>query len=163
MTAAVVTEGRRTSVLAWVGLAARVYLGYVFVDAGLSKLPHPYATEQAVRAYQLLPWQLAHSYALVLPAVELLIGILLILGIVTRSAAVAAALGLSSFLVGITAAWARGLNIDCGCFGGGGASTDPHYLEHVLRDIGWLALAVYLIVVRRTKLALGDVLFGVRD
>lgn len=154
---------RRAEVLAWIGPAARLYLGYVFIDAGLAKLPHPYATEQATRAYQLLPWQLTHSYALLLPAAELLLGVLLVLGIVTRSAAVAAALALCSFLIGITSAWVRGLNIDCGCFGGGGASADPHYLVHVLRDLGWLALAVYLIVVRRTKLALGDFLFGVRD
>jgi len=150
-------------VLGWIGLAGRLYLGYTFITAGLDKLPHHSTTELAVRAYQLLPWQLAPTYATALPIAELLLGILLVLGVFTRSVAVLLALGLCSFLVGITSAWVRGLNIDCGCFGGGGQVSDPHYLEHVLRDLGYLAIAVYLIVVRRTAFALGDWLFGRRD
>ncbi|MEP9383590.1 DoxX family protein [Nocardioides cheoyonin] len=151
------------TVLAWVGLAGRLYLGYTFIKAGLDKLPHPDGTEAAVRAYQLLPWQWASSYATALPVAELVLGIALALGLFTRSVAVLLALGLCSFLVGITSAWARGLNIDCGCFGGGGEVSDPHYLEHVLRDAGYLAIATYLVVVRRTALAAGDWLFGRRD
>jgi uncharacterized membrane protein YphA (DoxX/SURF4 family) len=145
--------------LGWIGLAGRLYLGFVFLAAGLAKLPEPAITEQAVRGYQLLPWQLAPAYAIAMPIAEIVLGALLILGLFTRTAAVATALGLCSFLVGITSAWARGLNIDCGCFGGGGASADPAYLADTLRDLGWLAIAVYLIVVRRTKLALDDLLF----
>jgi len=156
-------HSRARQVLGWVGLAGRLYLGYTFITAGIDKLPHHDTTELAVRAYQLLPWQWVSAYATALPIAELLLGILLVLGILTRSVAVLLALGLCSFLVGITSAWARGLNIDCGCFGGGGATTDPHYLEHVLRDVGYLAIAVYLVVVRRTALALGDWLFGRGD
>ncbi|MGH3352964.1 MAG: DoxX family protein [Nocardioides sp.] len=149
----------RAAVLGWVGLAGRLYLGFVFLAAGLAKLPEPAITEQAVRGYQLLPWQLAPAYAIAMPIAEIVLGAMLILGLFTRTAAVAIALGLCSFIVGITAAWARGLNIDCGCFGGGGASADPSYLADTFRDLGWLAIAVYLIVVRRTKLALDDLLF----
>lgn len=145
--------------LGWLGLAGRLYLGFVFLTAGIAKLPEPTITEQAVRSYQLLPWQIAPAYALALPIAEIVLGGLLILGLFTRSAATATALGMASFIVGITSAWARGLNIDCGCFGGGGASADPSYLADTLRDLGWLAIAVYLIVVRRTKLALDDLLF----
>lgn len=156
-------RSRVATVLGWLGLAGRLYLGYTFITAGIDKLPHHSTTELAVRAYQLLPWQWASAYATALPVAELVLGILLVLGIFTRSVAVLLSLGLASFLVGITSAWARGLNIDCGCFGGGGAVSDPHYLEHVLRDLGYLAIGVYLIVVRRTALALGDWLFGRRD
>ena len=154
---------RATTVLAWLGLAGRLYLGYTFITAGIDKLPHPETTRQAVFAYQLLPWQWLTAYAHALPIAELLLGILLVVGVFTRSAAVLLALGLCSFIVGITSVWLRGISIDCGCFGGGGASTDPHYLEHTLRDVGYLAIATYLVVVRRTALALGDWLFGHRD
>ena len=147
------------SSLGWVGLAGRLYLGFVFLAAGVAKLPEPAVTEQAVRGYQLLPWQLAPAYAIALPVAEIVLGVMLILGLFTRTAAVATALWMCSFIVGITASWARGLNIDCGCFGGGGASADPSYLADTFRDLGWLAIAVYLIVVRRTKLALDDLLF----
>ena len=144
---------------AWVGLAGRLFLGYTFVTAGFDKLPHHATTEQAVRSYQLLPWQWVPAYASIQPALEIVIGIALILGLFTRSAAVLAALGLCSFLVGISAAWIRGMNIDCGCFGGAGATTDPHYAEHMLRDAGYLAIAVYLVVVRRTTVSANEVVF----
>jgi hypothetical protein len=56
------------------------------------------------------------------------------------------------FIAGVTQAWARGLSIDCGCFGGGGA-VDPGetaYVAELLRDAGFLALAVWLVVRPRT-------------
>ncbi|TQL68652.1 putative membrane protein YphA (DoxX/SURF4 family) [Nocardioides albertanoniae] len=149
----------RADIFGWVGLAGRLYLGFVFLAAGIAKLPEPTITEQAVRGYQLLPWQLAATYAIAMPIAEIILGAMLVLGLFTRTAAVAVALGLCSFLLGITSAWVRGLDIDCGCFGGGGASADPAYLADTFRDLGWLAIAVFLILLRRTKLALDDLLF----
>ena len=144
-----------------VGLAARLYLGYVFVHAGIAKLGHYPVTLGAVRQYELLPWQAAPTYATVLPALEIILGAALILGLFTRSIAVLAALGLCSFLVAITSAWARDLPIgNCGCFGGGAAApTGSPYLADTLRDLGYLAIAVYLIVLRGTALSLDGWLF----
>jgi hypothetical protein len=59
-------------------------------------------------------------------------------------------------------AWVRGLAIDCGCFGGGGA-VDPDataYGLELLRDAGFLALAVWLIARPRTLAALDGILMG---
>jgi uncharacterized membrane protein YphA (DoxX/SURF4 family) len=145
-------------VLPWIGTAARVFLGYTFVTAGYDKLGHAAATYNAVHAYEILPWRWEHAYASVLPALEMIVGIALIVGVFTRIAGVVAALGLCSFLVGMSSAWQRGLSINCGCFGGGGASTDPHYLEHILRDSGYLVCAVIVILLHRTALAVDDVL-----
>ncbi|MDN5750752.1 MAG: DoxX family protein, partial [Pseudonocardia sp.] len=52
-----------------------------------------------------------------------------------------------AFVVGIASAWARGLRIDCGCFGTGGelgAGEDPAYGWDLLRDAGLLALSAAL-------------------
>jgi hypothetical protein len=57
------------------------------------------------------------------------------------------------FIIAISQAWARGLNIDCGCFGGGGA-VEPgqtKYLQEILRDLGLAFLAGYLIRYPVTK------------
>jgi hypothetical protein len=51
-----------------------------------------------------------------------------------------------AFIIAIAQAWARGLSIDCGCFGGGGAvdPEDTKYLSEIIRDIGLLILGIYL-------------------
>ncbi len=68
---------------------------------------------------------------------------LLIVGLMTRVAAVIAALLMFAFVFGIAWAWAHGLRIDCGCFGGGGqlgAGQEPTYLVDILRDFGLVLL-----------------------
>lgn len=143
----------------WLALVARLVTGGVWVAAGVIKLPDPYESVLAVRSYQLLPGDTATTVGHLLPVVEIVVGVCLILGLLTRGAAVLSAVLFVAFIVGIVSVWVRGIDIDCGCFGGGGASADPSYLADTLRDLGWLAIAVYLIVVRRTKLALDDLLF----
>jgi hypothetical protein len=51
------------------------------------------------------------------------------------------------FVAGVAQAWARGLSIDCGCFGGGGAVApeDTSYGLEILRDTGFLLMAGWLI------------------
>ena len=79
----------------------------------------------------------------VLPWLEIVLGLLLLAGIATRAVAVAAAGLLLVFVAGVTQAWARGLSIDCGCFGGGGV-VDPGqtaYGRELLRDASFLLMA----------------------
>ena len=49
---------------------------------------------------------------------------------------------LLAFLAAILSAWARGLDIQCGCFGGG-AGTSSH-VELIARDVALLALGMWL-------------------
>jgi hypothetical protein len=51
-----------------------------------------------------------------------------------------------TFIIAIAQAWARGLSIDCGCFGGGGKidSEDTKYLSEIIRDMGLLGIGVFL-------------------
>jgi Methylamine utilisation protein MauE len=82
--------------------------------------------------------------------------VLLLVGVGTRVAAVVSAALLVVFLAGLAQAWVRGLSIDCGCFGGGGAVApgETQYGLEVVRDLGFLALAGWLVVRPRTLLAL---------
>ena len=78
------------------------------------------------------------------------------------SAGVSAAL-LVIFIAGIASAWARGLAIDCGCFGTGGqlaAGQTPSYLPEILRDLGFLALAGFLLIWPRTPFSVDGWLAG---
>ena len=139
-----------------VGTVARLGLAAVFLVSGVLKAIDPDATYVAVRAYDVLPKLGVALVAGALPWLEIVIGLLLLVGIATRAVAVASAVLLLGFMVGVTQAWARGLSIDCGCFGGGGA-VDPGqttYGRELLRDAGFLLLAGWLVVRPRTRAVL---------
>jgi uncharacterized membrane protein YphA (DoxX/SURF4 family) len=138
----------------WVATAARVVLGGVFAVAGALKVTDPAATVRSVRAYKLLPEWFLVPFAHALPALELAIGLLLLVGVALRLSAAFAAAFMTLFVVGISSAWARGLRIDCGCFGDGGPTEHPQYLQELFRDGGLLVLAVGLLLVGRSRLAL---------
>jgi len=137
----------------WIGLLARLILGGVLFIAGYLKVGSPDKSQMAVRAYELLPISVANLFGLVLPFFEVAIGALLILGSLTRVMAALGGFTMVIFIIAISQAWARGLNIDCGCFGGGGA-VEPgqtKYLQEILRDLGLAFLAGYLIRYPVTK------------
>jgi len=150
--------GRPVRVLPWVGTAVRLLLGVVWVVAGLAKLPDPAGAERAVRAYQLAPEELVPALAFGLPVVEIAIGVLLVLGAFVRPVAVASALLLAGFTAAVASAWARGLTIDCGCFGGGGQvdADQTAYLGEIVRDAALLCGSLLLVARPRTRLALLD-------
>ena len=121
----------------FVGVVARFGLAAVWLYSGLIKLLNPLESRQAVQAYELLPSDLVPMVAVALPAFEVILGLLLVLGLFLV------------FIGGIISAWARGLQIDCGCFGGGGYDENADavsYLKSIARDIGFLALAVFVYV-----------------
>lgn len=137
----------------WLGLIARLILGGVLLVAGYLKVVAPDKSQMAVRAYEMLPISVANALGLVLPFAEVAIGALLILGSLTRVMAALGGFTMVIFIIAISQAWARGLNIDCGCFGGGGA-VEPgqtKYLQEILRDTGLALLAGYLIRYPVTK------------
>jgi uncharacterized membrane protein YphA (DoxX/SURF4 family) len=140
----------------WIGLVARLVLGGTLIVAGYLKFDELDKSQMAVRAYELLPIPLANFMGVFLPFFEIAVGILLVLGAATRFSALASGLLMFAFMIGISQAWARGLSIDCGCFGGGGqvAPGEADYLTPLLRDTGLTLLAVYLTLFPHTKFGL---------
>jgi uncharacterized membrane protein YphA (DoxX/SURF4 family) len=145
----------------WIGVAARLIVGVVDVAAGVAKFPDPAGNVRQVRAFQILPEAVVPAVGHALPTVEILIGALLVLGLLTRSVAVLATLFFIAFIIGIASAWARGLEINCGCFGSHGVPADPHrqYAIDIARDIGLVICSVWLVLWPRTRLALDNLLF----
>ncbi|MDH2413823.1 DoxX family protein [Nocardioides sp. CER19] len=149
------------SLLPALAVLARLVTGGVWIWAGAAKLTDPYGAVLAVRAYQLLPAGLATTVGHLLPTLEIVVGAALVLGLLTRGAAVVSGLLFVAFIIGISSAWARGLQIDCGCFGGGGF--DPHaaskYPWEIARDTALLLASVFLVFVRDTGPGLDRLLF----
>ncbi len=131
----------------WVTTVARLVLAGVLIVAGWLKVGAPALSVQAVRAYELLPDRVATAVGYGLPVLEIVVGVLLVLGLLTRLSAVGAGLLMVAFVIGIASAWARGLRIDCGCFGGGGPlaeGQEPSYFWELLRDFGLVVLAGWI-------------------
>jgi len=137
-------------------LIARLILGGTLIAAGYLKFDELDKSKMAVRAYELLPVSLANFLGTTLPFFELGIGLLLVLGAATRITAGLSAMLMIAFMIGISQAWARGLSIDCGCFGGGGqvAPGEADYLTPLLRDTGLALLALYLIKFPHSRFSL---------
>ena len=130
----------------WLTLFARLILGGVLLAAGALKIGNLQKSAMAVRAYELLPASLANFLGYTLPWIEIGVGLLLITGALVRISGLIGAVTMLAFIIAIGQAWARGLSIDCGCFGGGGAidPEDTKYLSEIIRDIGLLILGIYL-------------------
>jgi uncharacterized membrane protein YphA (DoxX/SURF4 family) len=131
----------------WIGLVCRLTLGGVLFVAGFLKVDKLEVSQMAVRSYELLPIPIANFLGQTLPFFEVVIGLLLILGAATRVVAALGGFTMFIFIIAIGQAWARGLNIDCGCFGGGGtvAPGETRYLQEILRDAGLVAMALFLL------------------
>jgi uncharacterized membrane protein YphA (DoxX/SURF4 family) len=130
--------------------ALGVLLGGVFVYASLDKIAHPAEFARIVYHYQLigpsaaLPPVLPNLLAVVLPWIELVVGLCLIAGVWTREAAVAAGLMLVAFIGAVGSALARGIDIEnCGCFTVTEAGRAAG-LKLILGDLALLAVAALL-------------------
>ena len=135
----------RQEIAAWLALPARWYLGGLFVLASLHKIavPHDFAID--VATYGILPLALVNLVAIVLPWVELVAGLMLLLGARVRAAALLVAVMMAVFLAALVMALARGLDMSCGCFASQGAESDPISWLTVVRDLAWLALSVLVL------------------
>jgi uncharacterized membrane protein YphA (DoxX/SURF4 family) len=156
LSSSVVTDSRLAAIAPWVSTAARLVLGAVFLTAGGLKVIDPQSAVAAVDAYRLLPSSVATIVGWGLPFAEMALGLLLLAGVATRVVAVVAALLLLVFIAAVASAAARGLSIDCGCFGGGGevAPGQTAYGREIIRDIGLLLLALWLMWQPHSRFAL---------
>jgi uncharacterized membrane protein YphA (DoxX/SURF4 family) len=126
-------------------LFARLILGAIFVYASVDKILHPESFAKAVYNYQILPHTLINATAVVLPWLELILGVFLITGLFREGSVALVTLLLLVFLGAMAFNLARGLDIDCGCFGSSGPGTaGVHMGWYVLRDALFLLPAFYL-------------------
>ena len=154
------TPGWRAAWPGLVSLLSRLVLGVFLLAAGWVKVVDITGSVQSVLAYELLGYEASRFVGTMLPVVEIAVGLLLVLGLLTRGSAAVAGLLMVVFVAAIASAWARGLAIDCGCFGTGGPvdPEDTRYLSEILRDLGLLVLAGWLVVRPHAPLSLDALL-----
>jgi uncharacterized membrane protein YphA (DoxX/SURF4 family) len=124
-------------------LIFRLFLGFIFVFAAVTKISDPEAFSQSIYNYKLLPLSLVNIFAILLPWIELVAGILLIFGISVKENSTILSGFLIIFILAITISLFRGLDIDCGCFGTvDGAKVG---IAKILENVGLLLLGIILI------------------
>jgi putative oxidoreductase len=135
------------------GVAARGVLAVTFIWACVHKIADPYGFGLQVATYQILPLSLVNLQAIILPWVELVTGVLLIAGLLTRGAALVTCGMNAMFIVAIGMALAADLQLQCGCFASAEAS---HEMDSslIVRDSVLLAVGAALAFLRPDRLTL---------
>jgi putative oxidoreductase len=124
----------------------RLIIGAVFIYASIGKLFHPAEFAKAILRYELLPLGLVNIQAIIMPWVEFTIGILLIIGIFKKGTSMLASISLVLFLFALISAYARGLDISCGCFSLEETSSKGDILSRIIQDFFMLigTVIIYL-------------------
>ena len=99
-----------------IALLCRVILGVILIYASIDKIVHPAEFAKAIGNYNVLPFGLENLLGIVLPVLELLVGICLVLGIMIDGSAIIAGGMMVVFIIAISQALFRGIDINCGCF-----------------------------------------------
>ena len=141
-------------------LIGRLVLGGIFVYAGMAKIFLPNAHlwpmfvlkfsittnlstfAQQVESYKILSAGASDFVAHTLPFMEIVLGLLLLIGWRLRIGATLVTLIMLGFLGAVTRAYLLHMDINCGCFG----TPEPLTIKTVLRDSALAALAVLMTV-----------------
>lgn len=121
----------------------RVIIAFIFIYAGAEKISYPDDFALSISNYRLLPIASLNFFAVILPWIEIVSGILLLFGIsVKENSAIILSL-LLLFTIAIVISLFRGLSIDCGCFGKGTQIGLFKLGENLLMIVGALLLTVF--------------------
>jgi uncharacterized membrane protein YphA (DoxX/SURF4 family) len=120
-------------------IGLRVILGIIFIYASVGKLFRAEDFAKAILRYEFLPLYFVNIMAVTMPWVEFFTGILLILGIFRKATSILASVSLIAFLIALISAYARGLDISCGCFSLEETSTKGDIIYRIVQDFFMLA------------------------
>lgn len=107
----------------WLALLLRLGFGLLLSVASVNKIIHPFEFAEALDNYSVLGEGLSRWVAVWLPYLEAMTGLLLIIGIWLDAAVTINGLLMLIFLVLVSQAYGRGLDIRCGCYSLEGEST----------------------------------------
>ena len=121
-------------------IVCRIFLGFMFIYASLDKIANPEEFAKQIGYYKALPFGLENLLAIILPWAELIMGICLIAGLLVDGAALVSIIMMLVFILAISQAMLRGIDITCGCFKVS-ADSEKLGLDTIIRDIVFLVMS----------------------
>lgn len=118
-----------------IGRIAEIGVGIAFLWAGVVKLLDPPAFLSAILTYEVFSYKLSAVASLVVPYLEVCIGICLVFRVLKGGARLLATGLLLVFIALLTQAAVRGLDVDCGCFGSSATSSESGFFWPIARDV----------------------------
>ena len=138
-------------------LVLRLLLGAFFVYASLDKIERPAGFARIVYQWQVAGPLPSNLVAVTLPWIELVAGLLLVLGAWRREAALVIALLLVVFLAAAGSVLARGIDVtNCGCVSVAKQAVDSAWPPAWMKGVGWF-LVVRNLLMLGAALTLGFV------
>lgn len=139
----------------YLNIAARVFLGFLFIFASVDKVANPEAFSASIANYKLLSPLFISLAATLFPWVELLSGLALVFGIFPRGSAFLLSSLLIIFTAAVLSALVRGLDISCGCFSQDPAVGKVGWIK-ILENVGLIVLTTFLFYSTSVKLSLEE-------
>jgi uncharacterized membrane protein YphA (DoxX/SURF4 family) len=119
----------------------RIALGVTFAYAAATKLPNMQQFAEETANYRILPAALVPLFSVMVAGVEIFSGAMLVVGAMVRAAASIVGALLVVFIIALSAALMRGIDLRCGCFGGAELAS----WGTVWRDVVMLAAALLVL------------------
>lgn len=124
----------------FIKLILRFVIGAVFVYSSIGKLLHPQDFAEVIVNYKVFGSYFSQWGAVLVPMLELLLGLMLISGFWLREAFLFTAVLYIAFDILIIQALLRGLDISCGCFTS--AASGPIDFIKILENLGLTSLVL---------------------
>lgn len=140
-----------------IAFAFRIIIGGIFLVSGLAKISDPVRFMLTLREFRLFPELIVPFTSLYLPWLEFVLGLLVITGILHRTASLILACLNFTFMLAILAVIIRGITIDCGCFGLLAdmlGIPDDADMKTVARNLLLAGMSLYIFMAKKTLFSL---------
>ena len=125
---------------------SRIILGVVLIAASIDKILHPEAFAKVIGNYNVLPFGLENFLAIILPILEFVVGCCLIFGIMLDGSAIITAGMMFVFIIALSQAMIRGIDINCGCFKVSAENPGSQVgFRRIIEDIIYLGLSLFIL------------------
>lgn len=125
----------------YLAFVLRLFVGYYFIYASMSKIPYPAQFADLLAAYRLFPYPVVNLLAVVVPWAELVTGLFIIIGLRSRASAILIILLYIGFNVAVGLNVIVGSPITCGCYDTVG---EPVSWMKIAKNTVWLLFAIHV-------------------